>query len=130
MQPTQMLHAALLVSDLPRAEAFYAGILGLRKIERSLSYAGAWYALGEAQIHLIVSDQLKADGLGSGEPQPADAHPKWGRRPHLAIAIPDLEAAIAHLNRAGCPIQMSASGRRALFAQDPDGNVIELTEQR
>ncbi|MGF1514811.1 MAG: VOC family protein [Elainellaceae cyanobacterium] len=120
IQPAQLLHTALLVSDLDRAEAFYGDVLGLTKVKRSLSYAGAWYALGDAQIHLIVADTIAAK----------DTHPKWGRRPHFAIAIPDLEAAIAALGPAGCPFQMSASGRRALFVQDPDGNVIELTEQR
>ncbi len=119
IQTTQMLHTALLISDLERAEAFYESVLSLAKIERSLSYAGAWYAVGDSQLHLIVAETLA----------PQEAHPKWGRRPHLAIAIPDLDAAIAHLNAAHCPLQMSASGRRALFVQDPDGNIIELTEQ-
>ncbi|MDE5069743.1 MAG: glyoxalase, partial [Trichodesmium sp. St4_bin8_1] len=28
-----------------------------------------------------------------------------------------------------CPIQGSASGRAALFTQDPDGNIIELNQK-
>jgi catechol-2,3-dioxygenase len=29
---------------------------------------------------------------------------------------------------AGYPVQMSASGRSALFTQDPDGNIVEISE--
>ena len=32
------------------------------------------------------------------------------------------------LVEADCPVQTSASGRPALFTQDPDGNIIELTQ--
>jgi glyoxylase I family protein len=53
---------------------------------------------------------------------------KWGRNPHLAIGVADLEAAKAHLIAHGCEVQLSASGRAALFTQDPDGNVIEITQ--
>ncbi|MEO0406239.1 MAG: VOC family protein [Cyanobacteria bacterium P01_A01_bin.135] len=123
IHPSQLLHTALLVRDLSRAETFYSQVLGLEKLERSLSYPGAWYRIGGGQIHLIVTDAPLpiADHRSN--------HPKWGRRPHLALAISDLEAAIAKLEAVGCPLQMSSSGRRALFVQDPDGNVIELTEQ-
>lgn len=123
ISPSQLLHTALLVRDLDRADAFYGQILGLPKIERSLSYPGAWYRIGDGQIHLMVTDAPLplADHRSN--------HPKWGRRPHLALAIANLDGAIAQLEASGCPLQMSASGRRALFVQDPDGNVIELTEQ-
>ena len=123
IQPIRLFHIALLVRDLDRAEAFYGGLLGLPKLPRSLTYSGAWYSLGDAQIHLMVTDAPLplADHRSN--------HPKWGRRPHLALAISDLDAAIAQLEAADCPLQMSASGRRALFVQDPDGNVIELTER-
>lgn len=118
MQITHYLHTALLVSDLVRAEHFYGTILGLSKVDRPLKYPGAWYQLGNIQVHLMVHD-----AFSSPLPNPV----KWGRNPHLALAVADLEAAKAHLTQHGCPIQLSASGRAALFTQDPDGNVIELT---
>ncbi|HEY9300821.1 MAG TPA: VOC family protein, partial [Phormidium sp.] len=56
MQITQCLHAAILVSDLERAEQFYGNVLGLSKVDRVLKFPGAWYQVGEFQIHLIVAD--------------------------------------------------------------------------
>ena len=119
MQAKHYLHTALLISDLERSQHFYGTILGLEKIDRILKYPGAWYQLGAIQIHLIVHPGLT---------QSLDNPEKWGRNPHLAIAVADLEAAKAELSDHGYEIQLSASGRAALFTQDPDGNVIEISE--
>lgn len=119
MHLTQYLHVALLVTDLPRAEHFYGTVLGLPKVARSLNFPGCWYQLGSVQLHLITT----AIAL------PPLANPnKWGRNPHIAFAVADLEAAKQTLVQAGAPVQMSASGRPALFTQDPDGNIIELSQ--
>ncbi|MEB3291206.1 MAG: VOC family protein, partial [Leptolyngbya sp.] len=109
---------ALNVSDLAQAEAFYGGVLGLPTVDRPLAFPGQWYQIGGFQIHLIVVDKPYAQ-----RPQTE----KWGRHAHLALAVRDLDATAAALEQAGCPVQRSASGRAALFTQDPDGNVIELT---
>ena len=53
---------------------------------------------------------------------------KWGRNRHLALAIADLDAAKTHIAAHDWDIQASASGRPAVFLQDPDGNVIELQQ--
>lgn len=119
MQITNYLHAAILVSDLEKAEHFYSKVLGLPKINRQLKYPGAWYQVGDTQIHLIV-DSTFSNGLHNAE--------KWGRNRHVAFAVDDLRAAEKHLKTCGLKVQMSASGRAALFTHDPDGNVIELTE--
>ncbi|MCU0567851.1 MAG: VOC family protein [Oculatellaceae cyanobacterium Prado106] len=118
MQITHYLHTAILVKDLEQAEHFYGTVLGLPKVDRILKYPGAWYQLGDIQIHLIADPTL----------QPQLQNPeKWGRNPHLALAVADLEAAKAELLAQGYPLQTSASGRAALFTQDPDGNVIEIS---
>jgi glyoxylase I family protein len=119
MQITQYLHSAILVSDLHRAEQFYSTVLGLKKVDRPFSYAGIWYQIGPIQLHLIVDETLN---LTPANPE------KLGRNPHIALGVANLEAAKAHLLTHDCSIQMSASGRAALFTQDPDGNVIELTQ--
>ncbi|MBO0351209.1 glyoxalase [Phormidium pseudopriestleyi FRX01] len=119
MQITQYLHTALLVSNLPRAEQFYSTVLGLEKVDRPFSYAGIWYQIGPIQLHLIVDETLNLI--------PANRE-KLGRNPHFALGVSNLEAAKAHLLAHNCLIQMSASGRAALFTQDPDGNIIELTQ--
>jgi glyoxylase I family protein len=120
MKITRCLHTAILVSDLERAEQFYSNVLGLTKSDRnSFKFAGSWFQIGEFQLHLIV----QADYIA-----PLNNPEKWGRNPHLALAIDDLAAVKANLQDRGYSIQMSASGRKALFTQDPDGNIIELTQ--
>jgi catechol 2,3-dioxygenase-like lactoylglutathione lyase family enzyme len=114
---THCLHTAILVSDLDRAEQFYGTVLGLRKVDRALRFPGTWYEVNGYQIHLMVGQSA---ALYNTE--------KWGRNRHVAFSVLDLEAAKAQLLAHGCPIQMSASGRSALFTQDPDGNVIELSQ--
>lgn len=118
MQITQCLHTAILVSELERAEHFYGTVLGLPKVDRTLKYPGAWYQIGNFQIHLIVDATI--------QPQLHNAE-KWGRNRHIAFAVADLDATKEQLLAYGCKLQMSASGRDALFTQDPDGNVIELS---
>lgn len=114
-----VLHAAINVSNLATAEHFYGTVLGLNKVERTLKFAGAWYQLGSFQIHLIVAER--------NYPKPA-LEEKWGRQAHLAFAIADLEAAKQRLTAANVPMQASSSGRAAVFVQDPDGYVIELSQ--
>ena len=119
MQILQVLHATLLVTDLKKSEHFYGTILGLPKAERNLNFPGAWYQIGNFQIHLIAVSTMIPDSVNSE---------KWGRNRHLAFSVTNLEAAKEKLLAHHCPMQMSASGRTALFTQDPDGNLIELSE--
>ncbi|MEC4988710.1 MAG: VOC family protein [Oscillatoria sp. PMC 1068.18] len=129
MQIKQFLHGAILVSNLEKAEKFYTEILGLSKIERlgkaqrlvgrSLKYPGTWYQVGEFQLHLIVHPDYQRK-LTNTE--------KWGRNPHFAVAVDNLDEVKQRLENYGLSFQMSASGRAALFTQDPDGNIIEIAE--
>lgn len=119
MKILKYLHTAILVSDLTKSEYFYSEILGLSKVDRSLKYAGVWYQLDNFQIHLIVKPKLNNKLINQD---------KWGRNPHIALAIDNLEEVKNHLENHGYSVQMSASGRKALFTQDPDGNILELTE--
>lgn len=119
MQITQYLHTAVLVSNLEKAENFYGNILGLSKIERSLKYPGVWYQVGQYQLHLIVASKTATE-LQNPE--------KWGRNPHLALGVANFKEASESLQAHGYSVQLSASGRAALFTQDPDGNVIEISQ--
>ncbi len=118
MQITQSLHTAILVTDLESSEHFYGKVLGLSKIDRSLKYLGAWYQVGNYQIHLIVASTVPTE----------NPNEKWGRNPHIAFSVADLDIAKQELLNQKYPVQASASGRAALFTQDPDGNIIELSQ--
>jgi glyoxylase I family protein len=123
MEITACLHTAILVTELAAAENFYGNILGLPKVDRILKFPGAWYQIGDYQIHLIVSEHRSKQKTA-----PDRLPQKWGRDRHLAFAVKDLEAAKQRLIANDCPVQMSSSGRSALFTHDPDQNVIELAQ--
>ncbi len=112
------LHAAIIVADLDRAVEFYSGVLGLPRVDRSLNYPGAWYQIGDVQLHLIERADYNATSIDLSVST---------RNPHIAFGVRDLAAAKQSLTNANCVVKMSNSGRAALFTQDPDGNAIELT---
>jgi catechol 2,3-dioxygenase-like lactoylglutathione lyase family enzyme len=112
------LHAAVVVADLERAVEFYTGVLGLSRVDRPLNYPGAWYQIGDVQLHLIEDRNYRAPAI--------DLHVST-RNSHIAFGVRDLDAAKQRLTTANCVVKMSNSGRAALFTQDPDGNAIELT---
>ncbi len=113
------LHTALLVSDLEKSRHFYGTVLGLTPVLRELKFPGIWYQIGPVQIHLIQVPQVIGDQV---DPE------KWGRNRHLALGVGDLAPYRQRLITQGCAVQNSASGRAALFIQDPDGNVIEISQ--
>lgn len=112
-------HVSMLVSDLDTSRRFYEGILELKpsNARPKFDYDGAWYDLGQQQIHLMV---LPNPDTGAERP----AHGGLDR--HVALAVADWEALLAKLERAGIAYTRSRSGRNAVFCRDPDGNAVEL----
>ena len=119
---TALLHAGLLVADLPRAKAFYESVLGLaRSPDRpDLPYPGEWYELGGGQqLHLM---QLPNPDAGSARPE------HGGRDRHIALAVTDMTALKGRLDAAGVRYTVSQSGRAELVCRDPDANTLEFVE--
>src|SRR5215212_6846853 len=52
----RLQHCGLVVSDLERSRHFYGAALGLEELQRpsSFTFAGAWFALGDTEIHLLA----------------------------------------------------------------------------
>ena len=115
-------HCSLIVSDTAKALEFYKGILEL-EVDSSrpeLGYPGAWFHVGQSQIHLLeVPDPYVS----------VDKPEHGGRDNHVALAVSDLELIISRLQRAGIDYSKSKSGREALFCRDYDGNTVELVEK-
>ena len=121
MQISKCLHTSILVSDLQQAENFYSDVLNLPKSsKRNLNFPGIWYQLEDYQIHIIEDKNFTNKNFINPE--------KWGRNPHLALVVDNLAQAEEKLQNNGYAIQKSFSGRKALFTQDPDGNIIELIQ--
>jgi len=116
-------HVSLIVADTRVSLEFYRDLLGipLSDARPDLGYPGAWLQLLGQQIHLL---ELPNPDAVQGRPLHA------GRDRHLAMTVSDLDALQQRLAAAGVSCTQSRSGRKALFCRDPDGNGVELIEQR
>jgi glyoxylase I family protein len=114
-------HVSVVVQDTRRALNFYVGLLGLDQDDSrpDLGYPGAWVRVGAQQIHLLELPN----------PDPVTGRPDHGGHDrHIALAVSNLDSLRESLSRAGIPVALSRSGRRALFCRDPDGNALEIIE--
>jgi glyoxylase I family protein len=117
-------HVNLVVDDLEAAREFYGAKLGLQALPRPDfgGFAGEWYRLGAAQLHLSVSERM----------------PDWnGTAPHLALylAPETFVEAVGRLEAAGVEMTSGVRSRedfgvtvQTAFCRDPAGNLIELTD--
>jgi glyoxylase I family protein len=126
-------HVAISVSDLARAKAFYGGVLGLQEIPRPpFPFDGAWYRVGDREIHLIVSrDPTLRVGKGVTL---EDCH--------LALRVRSFRAALEHLEAKGCRMSQDEPGRSMrvnpssitgypqIHMLDPDRNIVEINAER
>jgi len=125
-------HVAVSVSDLARAREFYGAVLGLEEITRpGFPFDGAWYRVGDRELHLIVSrDPTFRAGKGVTLEDG-----------HLALRAKSFRAALAHLESKGCRISSDEPGRSMrvnpssvtgypqIHILDPDRNVIEINAE-
>jgi catechol 2,3-dioxygenase-like lactoylglutathione lyase family enzyme len=117
---TGVSELVLEVVDLEAAEAFYAGVLGLPVVERWPEREAVWVMAGERTR------------IGLWRPQVGLAKGRGGIHVHFAmhIAPADYDAAVARLNAHGQEIEQHEfggyGGSRAVYVDDPDGNVVEL----
>jgi glyoxylase I family protein len=102
------------VTNLDRAKQFYGGVLELEEVPRpgSFDFAGAWYRVGEVDLHLVVRDR-----------EPTSAR-------HFCIWVSDVQEAARRLEAAAHIIEWQTSfkipGVDRLFVCDPDNNRIEV----
>lgn len=138
-------HVGVCVAEVERSLAFYRDGLGFRE-RRRLEVSGeeTETLLGVGGVDLVAVF-LERDGVqlellhyrspghrGAGEPRPMNA---LGLT-HLSLAVDDLDAVVATLERAGARVLRATRvhnpelGANAIFVTDPDGTRIELVESR
>ncbi|BAY43542.1 glyoxalase/bleomycin resistance protein/dioxygenase [Scytonema sp. HK-05] len=97
---------------------FYSKVLGLEEIpkpEPIKAFGGAWYSLGDIQIHVTV--EKNPDNETS--------------RRHICYQVHDLNAFGQHIEAHGVeifPDQNPIPGCKRFFLRDPAGNRIEIAE--
>jgi catechol 2,3-dioxygenase-like lactoylglutathione lyase family enzyme len=101
------------------AKDFYGAVLGLKQIPKPATsrQSGAWYEIGEAQLHLSVARE-PGGHLSSG---------------HVCFAVSDLAEAEQKFRAAGIEIitdpEKNPKSLR-FFARDPAGNLLEIAQQK
>jgi len=107
--------------DLDRAEAFYVGRLGLTRVSRD-----------EFALAVKADVPIRVTRVAELEPQPFTV---------LGWQVEDIDAVVARLAQAGVEfrrypgmdqnpagIWRAPSGARVAWFEDPDGNVLSLSE--
>jgi glyoxylase I family protein len=126
-------HVSLPVKDLERSKQFYGETLGLEEIERPpFDFPGAWYQLGERQLHLIVyDDSTLQEGKGV-----------QSRDIHFAVRVNSYRETLMFLLEKGFAkgaanefqeLKVSpkpTAGFPQLYIVDPDRNIIELNAEQ
>jgi catechol 2,3-dioxygenase-like lactoylglutathione lyase family enzyme len=118
-------HVSLVVTHLAAAKVFYGDVLGLPELPRPpFDFDGAWYAIGDRQLHLIVHPTAKTlRGTTSID----------SRDGHFALRVDDYDKTLAYLRSRGVTVRENRENVTPwaqLQITDPDGNVIELNVER
>ncbi|TDJ02310.1 MAG: hypothetical protein E2O73_02480 [Deltaproteobacteria bacterium] len=119
----QLHHASFTVCDLEAARRFYGGVLGLEEIERpAMGIDGAWYRVGDSQVHLIVTPA----GVDVGT-RPPQLNPLAC---HTAFAIDDYVKVRDALRAKGVEVLETNPKVGQMWVRDPDGNILEFIVPR
>jgi glyoxylase I family protein len=118
-------HVSISVSDLAGARHFYGHVLGLREIARpAFDFPGAWYELGDRQLHLIVHPGTRTLRGTTA----IDA-----REGHYGVRVRSYRRTLEHLQAQGITYRdkpRNLTPWPQIYVTDPDGNVIELNAER
>jgi catechol 2,3-dioxygenase-like lactoylglutathione lyase family enzyme len=116
------------VADLAASERFYVDHLGLRVADRwGDDRPALWLAIGNEGFLGLWARQT------GGEK--AIHHGRGGAHVHFALRVPvgTLDTMQSHLESLGYEVESGwdfGKGNRAIYLDDPDGNVVELTERQ
>jgi catechol 2,3-dioxygenase-like lactoylglutathione lyase family enzyme len=103
-----------------RAKHFYGIVMGLQQVpkpESSRGRGGAWYQLGEVQLHLSIEEPPGENCISTR---------------HICYTVSDLGEAEARFRDAGVeilPDDRPIPGVSRFYVRDPGGNRLEIAEQ-
>jgi catechol 2,3-dioxygenase-like lactoylglutathione lyase family enzyme len=101
------------------AKTFYGSVLGLKQIPKPAAarQSGAWYQIGENQLHLSVEDEERGS---------------FSSR-HVCFTVSDLAEAEKNFREAGVEIisdPRPVSGLPRFYVRDPAGNQLEIVQSK
>ena len=111
----QIAELAYFTADVAAMAAFYERVLGAAPVARS--DAMAIFLAGGTKVFI---HQLYTPGAGDLPPEN-----------HVALAVPDVDAAYADLMRQGLLVERPPQDYywgRSAYLRDPDGHLIELNQ--
>ena len=121
-------HVAVICSDYRRSKRFYVEVLGLEVVAEAYRAARDSY-----KLDLRLPDGTQVELFSFPAPPPRPSYPEACGLRHLAFAVADVDAAVAHLATHGVaaePVRVDEfTGRRFTFFADPDGLPLELYER-
>ena len=101
------------------AKDFYGTVLGLPEIPKPAGTRqgmGAWYELGDMQLHLSIEDDVQNELSDR----------------HVCYQVKDIATANLEFRNAGIdviPDPRPVSGQSRFFVRDPGGNLLEITQR-
>jgi catechol 2,3-dioxygenase-like lactoylglutathione lyase family enzyme len=140
---TEQFEAGVVVRDLELMERFYREVLGCLEVRRSRVPASVGVPAGLGDELLVVWLQVPAGGRVKlirprSAPAPArSAVPLTARRglSYLTFHLDDMDPVVTALAAGGAsplsdPVVVWTRGRRISFWADPEGNTLELVDER
>jgi glyoxalase family protein len=125
-----MHHITAIGVDIKRTDAFFGGLLGLRRVKMTSNFddptSAHWYwGVGDGEPGTIITyferkgDRERPARMGAGQTH------------HFALSVPDDEAQLAWRERlvaAGVRVSpvMDRVYFHSIYTQDPDGHIVEL----
>ena len=101
------------------AKHFYNAVLGLEEIPKpagTRQNLGAWYHLGDLQLHLSIEEDVQNETSGA----------------HVCYQVADSALARRKFLDAGIaviPDPRPVAGQSRFFVRDPGGNLLEITQE-
>jgi predicted enzyme related to lactoylglutathione lyase len=120
MKITEIAFSAYPVSDIPRAKAFYEGVLGLKPtMDHATGGGGHW-----------IEYDVAGGTLGIGQAE------GWKSSPDgctVALEVENFDEAVASLKKAGTPVKMGPFETpvcHMMMVSDPDNNTLIIHKRK
>lgn len=127
--PQAVLETALYVDDLDEAARFYAEVIGLEEVQR-VPGRHVFFGCGSGMV--LLFDPQASARPSNGLPVPVHGAQGPG---HMCFRVPGptLEGWVQWFARRDVPIEADfhwPNGARSIYARDPSGNSIEVSEAK